>query len=119
MCAPALSLEEYFANGPSHERPIFEAVLSRLVDAGPIHVEPVAVGLFLKRARSFAELRPRDKWVNLLFSVPYEIVSPRIQSHLRAGPGKTFYVVRLHSPADVDDELAGWLLDAYFETPPA
>src|SRR5438105_323542 len=119
MCAPALTLEEYFATGPAHERPIFEAVLARLAGAGPVHVEPVAVGLFLKRARTFAELRPRDRWVNLSFSVPYNIASPRIQSRVRAGPGKTYYVVRLHAPEDVDAEIERWLLDAYFESPPA
>jgi hypothetical protein len=118
MCAPAMTLEDYFATGPAHERPIFDAVLARLAGVGPVHVEPVAVGLFLKRARSFAELRPRDKWVNLWFSVPYRIESPRIQSRTQAGT-KTFYVVRLHSPADVDEEIERWLLDAYFDSPPA
>ena len=108
MCAPAMSLEDYFSTGPRHERPIFEAVMARLAGAGPIHVEPLAVGLFLKRARTFAELRPRDRWVNLYFTVPYRI---------QASAGRTYYVVRLHSPADVDAEVAQWLLDAYAESP--
>ena len=37
---------------------------------GPVHVEPVSVGIFLKRARTFAELRPMTKWVALSFSLP-------------------------------------------------
>ncbi|MBV8083431.1 MAG: hypothetical protein JO247_01315 [Chloroflexi bacterium] len=118
MCAPAMTLEEYFATGPQHERAIFEAILARLTDAGPVHVEPVAVGLFLKRARSFAELRPRDKWVNLSFSVPYAIDSPRIRSRIPTRGGRTYYVVRLQSPADVDEHIERWLLDAYFDSPP-
>ena len=117
MCAPAMSLEDYFSTGPRHERPIFEAVMARLAGAGPIHLEPVAVGLFLKRARTFAELRPRDRWVNLYFTVPYRIQSERIQSRIQASAGRTYYVVRLHSPADVDGEIAQWLLDAYAESP--
>jgi hypothetical protein len=91
--------------------------MDRLAVAGPIVVEPVSVGIFLKRARSFAELRPRDRWVNAYFSVPYPISSPRIQSRLKAGPNRVYYVVRLHSPVDVDDELTQWLLDAYAESP--
>ena len=27
-CAPAMSLEEYFATGPARERPIYEAVVA-------------------------------------------------------------------------------------------
>jgi hypothetical protein len=49
-----MSLEEYFSTGPAHERPIFEAVMAHLNTVGPVHVEPVAVGIFLKRAKTFA-----------------------------------------------------------------
>jgi hypothetical protein len=69
-CAPALSLEEYFATGPPHERPVFEAVMAHMRGVGPVHVEPVSVGIFLKRARTFAELRPMTRWVALSFSLP-------------------------------------------------
>ena len=62
-CAPAMALEDYFATGPPHERPVFEAVMAHLRQVGPVHVEPVSVGIFLKRSRTFAELRPRTKWV--------------------------------------------------------
>jgi hypothetical protein len=60
-CAPALSLEEYFSTGPARERPIFEAVLRHLETAGPVHVEPVSVGIFLKRSRTFAELATGER----------------------------------------------------------
>ena len=54
-CAPALSIEEYFATGPERERPIFEAVMAHLDRVGPVHVEPVSVGIFLKSTRTFAQ----------------------------------------------------------------
>ena len=56
-CAPAMSIEEYFATGPERERPIFDAVMAHLDTVGPVHVEPVSVGIFLKRAQTFAQLR--------------------------------------------------------------
>ena len=49
-CAPALTIEEYFSTGPPHERPVFDAVLAYARTLGPVHVEPVSVGIFLKRA---------------------------------------------------------------------
>ena len=53
-----MTLKEYFSTGPERERPIFEAVLAPSRSLGPVHVEPVSVGIFIKRARSFVELRP-------------------------------------------------------------
>ncbi|HWI03138.1 MAG TPA: hypothetical protein VNT52_04820, partial [Acidimicrobiales bacterium] len=35
-CAPAMALEEYFSTGPSHERPVFEAVMAHLETVGPV-----------------------------------------------------------------------------------
>ena len=68
-CAPPMTLEEYFSTGPPFERPIFEAVMAGLADVGPIHVEPVSVGIFLKRSSGFSELRPMTKWVAVSFSL--------------------------------------------------
>ena len=64
-----MSLEDYFATGPAHERPVFDAVISHLRQVGPVHVEPVSVGIFLKKSRTFAELRPMTKWVAVSFSL--------------------------------------------------
>jgi len=56
-CAPAMTLDEYFATGPPHERPVFDAVMHHLERVGPVYVEPVSVGIFLTNPRKFAELR--------------------------------------------------------------
>ena len=61
QCAPAMGLEEYFATGPPHERAVCEAVIAHLSTLGPLHVEPVSVGIFLKRAGGFAQLRPMER----------------------------------------------------------
>lgn len=77
-CAPALSIEEYFSTGPSHERPIFDAVMSHFDTVGPVHVEAVSVGIFLKKVQTFAQLRARDRWVALSFSFPRKVDHDRI-----------------------------------------
>ena len=59
-CAPALSLDEYFSTGPPHERPIFDAVMAHIDTLSGVHVEPVSVGIFFKRGRTFAQLRPKE-----------------------------------------------------------
>ena len=77
-CAPAMTLEAYFSTGHERERHIFDAVMAHLEGVGPVHVEPVSVGIFLKRARAFAELRPMTRWVALSFSLPRPMAHPRI-----------------------------------------
>lgn len=116
-CAPALSVEEYFSTGPPHERPIFEAVLAHLGTVGPMHVEPVSVGIFLKRAQTFAELRPKDRWVALSFSLPRRVQHERIVRKVMEYSGRYYHVANLRTPADFDDRLRGWLTEAYVNSP--
>ena len=109
-----MSIEEYFSTGPAFERPIFEAVMAGLDErVGPIHIEPVSVGIFLKRARGFCELRPRTKWVAVGFAMPRTLHSSRIARKVV----DSWHVVNVQTPDQVDDELLGWLTEAYFASP--
>ncbi len=116
-CAPAMSLEEYFSTGPAHERPIFDAVMAHLDTVGPVHVEPVSVGVFLKRSQSFAQLRPKDRWVALSFSLPRRVEHERITRKVELYHGRYYHVANLRSPDDLDERLRGWLSEAYFDSP--
>ncbi|CAM3872885.1 DUF5655 domain-containing protein [Smaragdicoccus niigatensis] len=116
-CAPAMSIEEYFATGPPWERPIFEAVIDHLESIGPVHVEPVSVGIFLKRAQSFAQLRPMTKWVALSFSLSHRVSHGLMTRKPMEYSGKYFHVVNLREPADFDDEIRNWLTEAYLNAP--
>ena len=112
-----MSLDEYFATGPERERPIFEAVMRHLEPVGPVHVEPVSVGIFLKRARSFAELRPMRQWVALSFSLPYRAQHPRITRKVQLYGRRYFHVVNLRSADDLDAQILQWLTEAYLQSP--
>lgn len=116
-CSPAMSLDEYFSTGPPHERPVFEAVLRHVSTLGPVHVEPVSVGIFLKRSQTFAELRPKDRWVALSFSLPHAVEHERITRKVVAYHGRYYHVANLRSPDDLDDRLRGWLTTAYLSSP--
>ena len=114
-CAPAMSLEEYFSTGPARERPIFEAILHHLEAVGPVHVEPVSVGIFLKRPRKFAELRPMRDWVAVSFSLPYRAQHPRIVRKVIPYGHSYFHVANLRSADDIDADLLQMLTEAYLE----
>jgi hypothetical protein len=112
-----MSLEEYFSTGPERERPIFEAVMRHLDAVGTVHVEPVSVGIFLKRSRSFAQLRPMTKWVALSFSLPRPVQHPTITKKVQQYRGRYHHVANLRSADDLDDQLRGWLTEAYLDSP--
>lgn len=112
-----MTVDEYFSTGPPHERPVFDAVLARLTPVGEIHVEPVSVGIFLKRARTFAELRPMSEWVAVGFSLPRVARHPLIVRKVLAYPGGHYHVANVRAPGDVDDALVDLLVEAYHRTP--
>ena len=112
-----MSLEEYFSTGPDHERPVFEAVMAHLDTVGPVHVEPVSVGIFLKRSQTFAQLRPRDRWVALSFSLPRRVEHERITRKVVPYGGRYHHVANLRSADDLDDRLRSWLSEAYLASP--
>jgi len=112
-CAPALSVDEYFATGPEHERPVFDVVSRHLLDLGDVHVEPVSVGVFFKRGRTFAELRPMNRWVALSFVLHREVHSDRLSRKVQSQGSRHHHVVNLRSPDEVDHTVQGWLTEAW------
>jgi len=112
-----MSVEEYFSTGPAHERPVFEAVMRHLGPLGPVHVEPVSVGIFLKRAQTFAQLRPKDRWVALSFSLQRRVEHERITRKVVLYHGRYHHVANLRTADDLDDRLRSWLSEAYHDAP--
>jgi hypothetical protein len=108
-----MSEAEYFATGPAHERPVFEVVMAHVDSLGPVHVEFVSVGIFLKRARTFAELRPMERWVAVSFLLSRPVRHRLIARKVMPYHGRYFHVANVSSPDDLDDDLRGWLTEAY------
>jgi hypothetical protein len=112
-----MSLDEYFSTGLDRERPIFDAVMRHLHSVGPVHVEPVSVGIFLKRDRTFAELRPMQRWVALSFSLSRRVQHRRITRKVIQYHGRYYHVANLRDADDLDREICDWLTEAYLSSP--
>jgi hypothetical protein len=108
-----MSIEEYFSTGPPWERPIFDVVVAHLESLGPLHVEPVSVGIFFKSTRTFAQLRPLTRWSALSVSLPRVVEHPRIGRKVQRWAGRYYHVFNLRQPADFDDRIRGWLTESY------
>jgi hypothetical protein len=112
-CAPGMTLEEYFATGPAHERPVFEAVMQHVTSLGPVHADVVSVGIFLKNPRKFAELRPMRKWVALWFPLGRRAAHRTITRKVVEDGGKYWHVANITGPGDIDDDFRDLLTEAY------
>jgi Domain of unknown function (DUF5655) len=110
-----MDLEAYFATGPPWERPVFDAVLAHVETLGPIHVEPVSVGIFIKSASgrpgagSLLELRPLTKWTALSFPLDQPVRHQRIARKPVRTATRWYHWVNLRTPDDVDDQVKDWL----------
>ena len=114
-CAPAMTVEEYFSTGPPHERPVYEAVRAHLDSLPDVYVEPVSVGIFFKRSRTFAQLRPMQTWVALGFLLPRRLEHPRLARKVQGSGSRYYHVVNLRGPDDVDRTVLDWLTEAYLD----
>jgi hypothetical protein len=112
-----MSLEEYFLTGPVYERPVFEAVMAHLRQVGVVHVEPVSVGIFLKRSRTFAQLRPMTKWVALSFSLSRPVRHKTIKRKVVQYHGSYHHLANIAGPEDLDQDLFDFLTEAYLASP--
>lgn len=112
-CAPGLTLEEYFETGPAHERPVFDAVMARLATVGPVHLDIVSVGVFLKNPHMFAQLRPRERWVAVSFSLARRATHPTITRKVVEFGARFWHVANVARPEQVDDALGDLLAEAY------
>ncbi|MCU1388004.1 MAG: hypothetical protein JWL72_1342 [Ilumatobacteraceae bacterium] len=117
-CAPGLTIEEYFATGPAHERPVFEAVMKHLGTVGPVHADAVAVGIFLKNPRKFAELRPKQHWVSVSFALDRAARHRTITRKVTPYGGRFWHTANVAVPADVDADLRQLLTEAYLDASP-
>jgi hypothetical protein len=117
VCAPAMSLDDYFAVGAEMERTIFEAIREHLELVGSVHMEAVAVGILFKRARTFAELRPKRDRVVLSVLLSRRLEHPRIARTIRGSGRRSAYFIDLRSPLDVDQDVREWLTEAYLSSP--
>ncbi len=87
--------------------------MAHLATLGPVHVEPVSVGIFIKRDGSFMELRPMERWV--------AHVVLRCGGGRSTGPssarscqyhGRYYHIANVTGPEDLDDALLDLITEA-------
>lgn len=114
VCVPGCTVDETFAGYPDGHRAIYEAIHQAIVaELGPVHVDAVDIGVFLKTSTKLAEIRPKKRWVSLELVLPRLIDDPRVARHIRISADRVVHSIKLFSADDVDDQVRTWLAEAY------
>ena len=123
MCTPGLSIDEFVQGSPGFVGPVFDRVHEHLlaVDAaadGELIVDPLAKKVLLKNGPTFAILDVKTKWVAVGFNLRRQLESDRFSRKVAENGGKFFHVVNVVEPESIDDELCGWLTEAFHHGDP-
>lgn len=89
--------------------------MSHLKTVGPVHADVVSVGIFLKNPRKFAELRPKQKWVAIGFSLQRRATHRLITRKLIEHNNRFWHVANIPTAAELDDDVLSLLAEAYNE----
>ena len=120
MCAPGLTLTEYFAGARPEAEPIFHAINDHLETLdGDLIVDPVnARKILFKNGPTFAILDSMTKWVALGVTLTRKLDTPRQSRKVTETGSKYHHVFNLTGAEMVDDEMLGWLTEAFHQGKP-
>lgn len=104
-------LAAQYAGGKAHLRPVHDELVVAATELGDdVEVVVQKTGVSLRRAKQFALVRAASsRRVELGLNLPETPDDDRV----REASGMCSHRVDLHEAADVDDEVTGWLHDAY------
>ena len=92
-------------------RPIYEALIQIVSDfGGDVELAPKKAGVSLRRSKQFALIEPTTK-TRIDIDINLKGTSPT--DRLKAAGGMCTHKVGVTSLDQVDDELSGWLQEAY------
>ena len=116
-----MSLDEYFM-GHEDSRPLFEALRRMVETIGPATLHITKSQIAFRRRTAFAwawvpgrYLRGKLAPLVLTLVLRGRDPSPRWKEIVEPSPGGFTHHLELFSPQDLDDEVCGWLRDAWLK----
>ena len=109
----AFTVKGHFEGKAPNVRKIYDQILKGLKKVGPIKEDPKKTSIHLVNATALAGVATRKESLVLTIKSDRKLMSPRIHRSEQASARRFHHEVKLTSPADVDDEMIGWLESAY------
>ncbi len=102
-----------FAGKDEIVRVIYTRLLETLRTFGPVQEEPKKSSIHLVHSSGFAGVHPRKSYLYLNLRTASPIENPRITKTEQVSKNRFHNELKLTSPDEIDEELLGWLRDAY------
>lgn len=100
-------------SGREPSRTIYASLLEAIDALGPYEVEAKKTSLHISHGRAFLGVHPRAAGLLLNVVTTAALDSPRIRKSEQVSANRCHNEVLLASADDVDDELRGWIGQAY------
>lgn len=117
-----VTLEEFFA-GQEEAWRLFQVVRERIARLGDADMKVTKSQVAFRRRRAFAwAWRPgqyrqgRGAPLVLSVSLPHRDPSPRWKEVIEPSPGRFMHHLELREPAAIDDQVEGWLREAWLHS---
>jgi hypothetical protein len=111
-CAP-VPLAVPFENRDPAVFALFEAVRAAVAALGPVTLQVSRDLVGMNARRRVLDVRPRKSWLELGFWLPRRLEHPRFRRVVTVGMSLHVHLLRLTAASDIDDELRGWLAEAW------
>lgn len=106
-------LEAHFRGKPAHVRELFDRFVAAVQALGPVRVLPEKTRIAFQTRMSFAQVTPRQRWLDGHVVLARRLDSPRFRRIDTISARNHVHVFRLGHETDIDDEFRVWLAEAY------
>ncbi len=107
------SLADLFARSEPQVLLIFRAFARMVRNTGPAHMIPQKTRVVFQTRMRFAGAMPRKSHLLCTFILPREVKSVRMRKILKFSPHCYLYHLPVRSVAELDNNVARWLKEAY------
>ena len=112
-CGSPTTLDAHFVGKEPHVRAILERLVDVTRENGPFDVIPEKTRIAFFIRMSFAAFTVKRRWVDGHVILARQLEHPRFTKVITYGPHNHEHDFRLTTVDEVDDDVAGWLSEAY------
>lgn len=110
---PGFTINSHFVGKDPIVRDIYDQLKKSIKRFGPIVEDPKKTSIHIVNRTALAGVATRKGHLILTIKSDRKLSSPRIHKSEQASARRFHLEIKLTSPADIDEELAGWLKAAY------
>jgi hypothetical protein len=109
----AVRVADHFRGKAPTVRATYDKLLQTVKRFGPVVEDPKKTSIHLVNATALAGIATRKSWLVLTIKSDRPLTSTRVHKTEQTSARRFHHEIKLTSPAEIDDELVGWLESAY------